>query len=85
MSEPAKTPSPFDLLVEQIRAVVREEIKAALGNGKLHTVEKDWMKAAELADLKVGDKVFVQIKKDKKTGDMIAKSVVTGVASEALP
>ena len=28
MSEPAKTPNPFDLLIEQIRAVVREEIAA---------------------------------------------------------
>jgi len=43
-------------------------------------------KPSKLNDFKVGDKVFVQIKKDKKTGDMIAKSVVTGVASEeALP
>lgn len=32
MSEPAK--NPFDLLIDQIRAVVREEIKAAMnGNG----------------------------------------------------
>ena len=31
---PEPTPSPFDLLVDQIRAVVREEIKAAMnGNG----------------------------------------------------
>lgn len=33
MSEPAKTPNAFDLLIEQIREVVREEIKAAGGNG----------------------------------------------------
>jgi excisionase family DNA binding protein len=34
MAEPS--PSPFDLLVAQIRTVVREEIKAALnGNGSL--------------------------------------------------
>lgn len=31
MSEPGK--NPFDLLVDQIREVVREEIKAAAGNG----------------------------------------------------
>jgi predicted DNA-binding transcriptional regulator AlpA len=38
MSEPAK--NPFDLLVDQIRAVVREEIKAALnGNGNGHERE----------------------------------------------
>ena len=30
--------------------------------------------------LKVGDQVWVDVKKNKKTGDMIAKKVVTGVA-----
>jgi hypothetical protein len=40
MSEPAKHPNPFDLLVEQIRAVVREELKAAgNGHGSLLTAE----------------------------------------------
>jgi hypothetical protein len=29
LSEPNKSPNPFDLLLEQIRAVVREEIAAA--------------------------------------------------------
>jgi excisionase family DNA binding protein len=29
MSEPVKNPNPFDLLIEQIRVVVREEIRAA--------------------------------------------------------
>jgi excisionase family DNA binding protein len=48
MGEPGK--NPFDLLVEQIRAVVREEIKAALATNGKH-VEKDWMKAKELAEL----------------------------------
>jgi hypothetical protein len=32
MSESVKNPSPFDLLVEQIRAVVREEISTALNS-----------------------------------------------------
>jgi excisionase family DNA binding protein len=35
MNEPAK--SPFDLLLDQIRAVVREEIKAAGTNGNGHS------------------------------------------------
>jgi len=48
MSEPAK--NPFDLLLDQIRAVVREEIKTALENGHKQ-VEKDWLNAEELADL----------------------------------
>jgi excisionase family DNA binding protein len=34
MSEPGK--NPFELLVEQIRQAVREEIKAANGNGNRH-------------------------------------------------
>ena len=54
MSEPAKTP--FDLLLDQIRAVVREEIKSANGAGgkndkllnpeetaKLLSVSEDWL------------------------------------------
>jgi len=53
MSEQAKTPNPFDLLLEQIRAVVREEIAAALqnGNSKRSTADKDWLRAEELAEL----------------------------------
>ncbi len=42
-------------------------------------------KAGKLEDFKVGDKVFVQIKKDKKTGDMIATRVVSGLPSTELP
>jgi hypothetical protein len=30
-------------------------------------------------DLKVGDQVWVEIHKDKKTGDLYAKKVVTGI------
>lgn len=46
----ADNPNPFDLLLKQFRAIVREEIAAALGNGHKQ-VEKDWFKADELADL----------------------------------
>jgi excisionase family DNA binding protein len=49
MREPAK--NPFDLLLDQIRVVVREEIKAALTNGKQPAADKEWMKAKELAEL----------------------------------
>jgi hypothetical protein len=48
MSEPAK--NPFELLIDQIRAVVREEIKAAIGNGPKPTAEKEWFRAEELAE-----------------------------------
>lgn len=57
MANEPKSPNPFDLLLEQIRAVVREEIGAANGNGrqleermldvheaaKLLSVSEDWL------------------------------------------
>jgi excisionase family DNA binding protein len=50
MSESAK--NPFDLLLEQFREIVREEIAALRtelnGNG---AVDKDWLKASEAAQL----------------------------------
>ena len=51
MNEAAK--NPFDLLLDQIRVVVREEIAAAMqnGNGETPAGEKDWLKAKELAKL----------------------------------
>jgi hypothetical protein len=48
MSQAAKTP--FDLLLDQIRDVVREEIMAALASGK-PAPEREWMKAKELAEV----------------------------------
>lgn len=50
MSEPNKSPNPFDLLLEQIRAVVREEIAAVIGNGMKSAAEKEWLRAEELAE-----------------------------------
>src|SRR6266511_4009399 len=47
MTEPAKNPSPFDLLIDQIRAVVREEIAVAL-NGNGHA--KQLLTPKELAE-----------------------------------
>ncbi len=45
MSEAAKPLSPFDLLVEQIRVVVREEIKAATANGHTRLIEPEKLAA----------------------------------------
>jgi excisionase family DNA binding protein len=39
------------LLLDQIREVVREEIKAAIGNGLKPAAEKEWLRAKELAEL----------------------------------
>ncbi|HUY12965.1 MAG TPA: hypothetical protein VMX16_04935 [Terriglobia bacterium] len=36
-------------------------------------------KSATLAQLKLGEDVYVDVKKNKKTGEMLAKKVVTGV------
>jgi hypothetical protein len=35
--------------------------------------------------LKVGDQVFVDFRKDKRTGELIAKKVVTGAEAEPTP
>ncbi len=42
-------------------------------------------KPSQLADLKAGDKVWVQIKREKKTGEMIAKKVVVGLDPTGAP
>jgi hypothetical protein len=39
-------------------------------------------KPSSLGELNVGDQVYVDVKTDKKTGDMSAKKVVSGVISE---
>jgi len=58
MSEQAKNPSPFDLLIEQIRAVMREELRAAgltSGNGG----HQKPLTAEELAEILKVDKATV--------------------------
>ncbi len=45
MSETAKTLNPFDLLVEQIRVVVRQEIEAASGNGNKELLDPEELAA----------------------------------------
>ncbi len=42
-------------------------------------------KPSTLDNLKIGDNVYVEVKKDKKTGDMVAKKVVTGLAATQVP
>src|SRR5688572_21535190 len=44
--------NPFDLLLEQFRAIVREEVERALAaSDKQPAADKDWLKAVELAKL----------------------------------
>ena len=42
-------------------------------------------KPSSFNQLKVGDQVYVETKKDKKTGDLLAKKVVTGVGATSGP
>jgi hypothetical protein len=42
-------------------------------------------KASSFDKLKVGDRIFVDVDRDKRTGDMIAKKVVSGVDIPSLP
>ena len=51
MSESAKNPSPFDLLVEQIRAVVREEIERANAKRKPAKLLFDTKEAAAMLNV----------------------------------
>jgi len=42
-------------------------------------------KASSFDKLKVGDRIYVDVDKDKKTGDLIAKKVVSGVDIPSIP
>lgn len=42
-------------------------------------------KPSSLDHLKVGDQVWVDVKKDKKTGSLVAKKVLTGVVTTSRP
>jgi predicted DNA-binding transcriptional regulator AlpA len=52
MTGPARNPNPFDLLIEQIRDVVREEIAAATGNN--HQTESEQLLTPEQAAELIG-------------------------------
>jgi len=45
MSDPAKTSNPFDLLIDQIRIAVREEIAAASAAGNKELLEPEELAA----------------------------------------
>jgi hypothetical protein len=42
-------------------------------------------KASSFDKLKVGDRIFIDVDTDKKTGDLIAKKVVSGVDIPSIP
>jgi hypothetical protein len=63
-----------EMTLEKTRFGVDTTIKLLI---KTKFVHND--KPGKLEDLKVGDLVFVDAKTDKKTGDMSAKKVVSGI------
>jgi hypothetical protein len=63
-----------EMVLEKTRFGVDTTIKLAPKTKYIHNE-----KPGKLDDLKAGDLVFVDVKKDKKTGEMSAKKVVSGV------
>jgi hypothetical protein len=62
--------------------------KTSFGDGQKFKLERKTKfihdgKPSAFEDLKVGEKVWIDTKTDKKTGDMTAKKVVTGVGPVA--
>lgn len=60
MSQPVK--NPFDLLLEQFRVIVRQEIDAYEKRQKQNSSPKDWLRAEELAELYRLPKTFFEEK-----------------------
>ena len=65
-----------ELVLEKTKFGVDQTIKLDSKTKFIHD-----RKPSSLDNLKVGQDVYVQTKKEKKTGDMVAKKVVTGVAA----
>jgi uncharacterized protein YkvS len=64
--------------------------KTPFGDGQVFRLEKKTKfihdgKASSLEQLKAGDKVWIAMKRDKKTGEMLAQKVITGVAVTETP
>lgn len=63
--------------------------KTSFGDGQKFKLDRKTKfihdaKSSALEDLRVGDKVWIDVKVDKKTGEMTAKKVVTGVGPTEL-
>ncbi len=69
-----------ELLLEKTKFGIDTNIKLVAKTKFIHDG-----KPSSLGRLKVGDKVWVQTKEEKKTGDLIAKKVVTGVSPTGRP
>lgn len=69
-----------ELVLEKTKFGVDQTIKLEPKTRYIHDG-----KPSSMTHLKAGDQVYVDVRKDKKTGDMIAKKVITGVAPTQLP
>ena len=75
-----------------IRKIGKDELildKTRFGNGQVFKLEHntkfvDNGKRSKLADLKVGDMVWVDAKMKKKTNEKIARKVITGVGPKSV-
>ena len=69
-----------ELVLEKTKFGIDKSIKLVRKTKFIHDG-----KPSELDRLKVGDKVWVQTKEEKKTGEFVAKKVVTGMMPTGNP
>jgi len=75
-----KEKNPSELTLTQTKFGVDQNFKL---NKKTKFIQDG--KASSFDKLKLGDKVFIDVDTDKKTGDLIAKKVVSGVDIPSIP
>ena len=75
-----KDMNPNELILTQTKFGVDQTFKL---NKKTKFIQDG--KASSFDKLKVGDRIFVDVDTDKKTGDLIAKKVVSGVDIPTIP
>jgi len=75
-----KEVNPNELILTKTKFGVEQAFKL---NKKTKFIQDD--KPSSFDKLKVGDRIYVDVDKDKKTGDLIAKKVVSGVDIPSIP
>jgi len=75
-----KEKNPNELILTKTKFGVEQAFKL---NKKTKFIQDD--KPSSFDKLKVGDRIYVDVDKDKKTGDLIAKKVVSGVDIPSIP
>ncbi len=75
-----KEMNPNELILSQTKFGVDQTFKL---NKKTKFTQDG--KASSFDKLKVGDRIYVDVDKDKKTGDLIAKKVISGVDIPSIP